>query len=186
MSKISRFAITLVMVVITFNVVVFSYKMMDTHVYKERPKRDHAHAVGPIGTALPQFELADMTGTMRNINEWGNKVLLINFWATWCPPCVREIPSLIEVMHSHADKGFQVIGIAIDNKDDVEDYIEKMGISYPILIGETDAITITKQLGNRFGALPYSILVSRDGIIKVTHQGELKHDDLIEMITPLL
>ncbi|MDH5435272.1 MAG: TlpA family protein disulfide reductase [Gammaproteobacteria bacterium] len=137
------------------------------------------------GSLLPDFQLPDMDGNIQSSTNWKGKVLLVNFWATWCPPCRKEIPAFLDVMSTHGDRGFQVVGIAIDEKNSVQDYIDSMGIEYPVLIGKNDAIEISKQLGNRLGALPYTLITDRTGKVILTHRGELTKEDLLKTISPL-
>ena len=112
-----------------------------------------------IGKSRPDMVMKDLEGEVRNINEWDGKVILVNFWATWCPPCLREIPLLIELQETYSAQGFQVIGIAIDDVDAVNDFADDMGINYPVLPGETEAIDLARQYGNRIDGLPYTAFV---------------------------
>jgi peroxiredoxin len=146
---------------------------------------------GPSGASLigkqrPDFSLSDLHGQRRQIGEWDGKVLVLNFWATWCPPCVREMPNFAEMQAQYAERGLQFIGIAIDDKQMVQDFIDTMGVSYPILIGAADAIEISRRYGNRFGALPYSVIIDRNGKIAYIQKGELLQDVAEKAILPLL
>lgn len=134
----------------------------------------------------PEFTLADLTGTPRSIREWDGQVLLINFWATWCPPCQREIPAFIELQEKYAARGFQIVGIAIDREEPVRDFVDTMGINYPILTGEQDAIEIAQRYGNRLGALPYSVVVDRQGHIVSVQAGELTLEEAEKVLAGLL
>lgn len=134
----------------------------------------------------PEFALSDLDGKSRNIREWDGKVLLINFWATWCPPCQREIPAFIELQEKYTERGLQIVGVAIDERGAVQDFANTMGINYPILAGEQEAIDVAKQYGNRFGALPYSAIVDRQGRIVSIQQGELTQEAVEKIIAPLL
>ena len=134
----------------------------------------------------PEFALKDLEDKVRHAKEWDGKVLLINFWATWCPPCVREIPAFVELHETYKDKGFEIIGIAIDNKQAVIDFIDPMGAEYPILLGEDTGIQLSQAYGNRLGVLPYSIIVDRKGKIISTHRNELTFEMVEKEIKPLL
>jgi len=122
----------------------------------------------------PDFKLPDLEGNMRDVNEWDGKVLVVNFWATWCPPCKREIPVFIELQERYATKGVQFVGIALDETDVVQDLVDTFGIEYPILLGGEAAIAASKAYGNRFGALPFTAVIDRTGHIVSTFRGELK------------
>jgi len=139
-----------------------------------------------IGQKRADFSLPDLQDTQHSIKEWDNKVILLNFWATWCPPCRKEIPAFIELQEQFGKQGFQVIGVAIDEKDAVEDYADGMGVNYPILIGNNTALEVSAAYGNRFGQLPYSLVIDRQGVIQFIGKGELTFADIAEQIKPLL
>jgi len=139
-----------------------------------------------IGTTRPAFELTDTDGNLRNIEEWNGKVLLVNFWATWCPPCKKEMPAFIELQTQYAAQGFQVIGVAIDDMESVSDFVDTLGVNYPALIAEYEGIELSRQYGNDMGALPFSVFVGRDGKITLTHTGELSKKQVEDIILPLL
>lgn len=139
-----------------------------------------------IGSMRPAFELADTEGKLRNIDEWNGKVLLINFWATWCPPCKKEMPAFIELQEQYADKGLQIIGIALDDQESVSDFVDTMGVNYPALVAEYAGIDLSTAYGNQLGALPFSVFVDRDGKVSLTHTGELSKQQTENIILPLL
>ncbi len=126
-----------------------------------------------LGQQRPEFAALDLNGDMRNIKEWEGKLILLNFWATWCPPCKKEIPHFIELQREYGDQGFQIIGIAIDDEDAVRDYVEEVGMNYPSLVVQDEGVLLAKRYGNGIGALPYSVLINRDGEISYTIMGEL-------------
>ena len=138
------------------------------------------------GAARPNFSLPDLDGQVHAISEWDGKVLLVNFWATWCPPCRQEIPDFIEVRRKYADRGFEIVGVAIDDVDSVRDYVDVLEIDYPILWGRTDATAISRQYGNRTGALPYSVLIDRQGRIRFSGAGRLPMHSLEKAVLSLL
>jgi len=139
----------------------------------------------PLGQ-LPLFSLPDLEGHTRFSNEWLGKVLVINFWATWCPPCRREMPEFIELQDSQGSRGLQFVGIAIDSPDPVKEFARSIGVNYPILIGDTDAISLSESLGNRFSGLPFTIIFDRAGKPIYTQAGEIDRRTLEEKIIPLL
>ena len=144
---------------------------------------------GPDGgpaLELPAFAYPDLEGVSRSSEEWLGQVLIINFWATWCPPCLREIPDFIEFQERHGARGLQFVGIAIDSEQDVADYARRVGVNYPILLGETDAIALSQSLGNRFSGLPFSAVFDRKGKLVHTQAGELSRADIEEVAIPLL
>ncbi|HED16374.1 MAG TPA: TlpA family protein disulfide reductase [Gammaproteobacteria bacterium] len=143
-------------------------------------KTDHGSA------RRPDFSLPDVEGVEHPISEWNNKVILLNFWATWCPPCRREIPAFIKLQDQFGKQDFQVIGVAIDQVDLVEAYADNIGVNYPILVGENSAIKVTEAYGNQYGQLPYTVIIDRQGIIHHKKFGEVTYDEAIAFIQPLL
>ncbi|VAW97888.1 hypothetical protein MNBD_GAMMA22-385 [hydrothermal vent metagenome] len=134
----------------------------------------------------PDFTLPDLTNKARSVSEWDGKVMLINFWATWCPPCVREVPTLNKLHRDFKDKGFVVIGIAIDSLDAVQDFVDPLDLQYPILLAEQQGIELSQAYGNRLGILPFSIIVDKQGKIIERHRGEITYEQVESLIKPLL
>jgi len=134
----------------------------------------------------PDFALKDLEDKIHNAKEWDGKVLMINFWATWCPPCRREIPAFIELQDAYQEKGFEIIGIAIDSKQSVIDFVDPMGVNYTMLMGEDEGISLSQAYGNRLGVLPYTVFVDRKGRIISTHRNEMSFKMAEEIIKPLL
>ncbi|MBI4006621.1 MAG: TlpA family protein disulfide reductase [Gammaproteobacteria bacterium] len=139
-----------------------------------------------IGRLRPEFSLPDMNGAMHNVTEWDGKVVAINFWATWCPPCRDEIPEFIKLQEKFADQGLQFIGIALQQARDVREFATTLGINYPILVGEEEVIDVATQYGNYFGALPYTVIINRESHIAFIKPGPLQAADAERVITSLL
>lgn len=139
-----------------------------------------------LSEVLIPFSLPDMEGNKHNLGEWRGQVLVINFWATWCPPCREEIPMFMALYKNYKDKGLRIIGVAIDQRDAVEDYRDTLLINYPLLIGEREVITIMRQYGNYAGVLPYSVIIDRDGKIQNRKLGAYTRAELEPMIKALL
>ncbi|QKT03242.1 TlpA family protein disulfide reductase [Ectothiorhodospiraceae bacterium 2226] len=134
----------------------------------------------------PDFHLPDLSGNMRSADEWDGQVVLVNFWATWCPPCVREIPELVRLQELHHENGLVVLGIAIDEPEAVEAFLADMAVNYPILLGRQGGIALAQEFGNRHGILPYTVVYDRNGRITHTHAGELDLKAAETMVLPLL
>lgn len=130
--------------------------------------------------------LADLEGQARTLDEWRGKVLIVNYWATWCAPCREEIPVFIRLQRKYGDRGLQFIGIAIDRAEAVAAFSREFGMNYPVLIGGADAIEISRRAGNRVGALPFTVILDRSGVIVARELGGLKESRLSELIQPLL
>ncbi len=139
-----------------------------------------------IGVASPDFSFMDVSGQSRNISEWQDKVLVINFWATWCPPCLEEIPHFIALQEKYGAKGLQFLGIAFEGVDDVINFANKLGINYPLLIGKQEVIRLAGKLGNHFGGLPYTVILNRSGDISFIKKGSLPYSEAEQVITSLL
>lgn len=144
------------------------------------------HVVGTIGKDRPAFMLKDIHGQMRNVTEWDQKILVINFWATWCPPCRDEIPELIAIQKEYADQGVQIIGIAADDEISVRNYAKEMNIQYPLMAPGIAAMEIAKRYGNTKGSLPYTAFIDCQGRIAHIHNGELNYAELKRIIDKLL
>jgi thiol-disulfide isomerase/thioredoxin len=126
-----------------------------------------------VPTILPDFSLRDREGQVRSIRSWTGKSMIVNFWATWCAPCRREIPLLKELQQKHGGEGFQVVGVAVDFRDDVLKYAKEIGMDYPILIGEQDGMEAVLKFGLGSMGFPFTVFTDNQGRIVVTHLGEL-------------
>lgn len=124
-------------------------------------------------TELPDFSLQDRDGNLRSIRSWTGKSMIVNFWATWCAPCRREIPLLKAIQQNHGPAGFQVVGVAVDFRDDVLKYAADMSIDYPILIGEEDGLEAVTRFGMGSLGFPFTVFTDDQGRIVATHLGEL-------------
>ncbi|MBK5929105.1 TlpA family protein disulfide reductase [Halochromatium salexigens] len=135
---------------------------------------------------LPEQQLAPFQDQALNSRRWAGKVVVLNFWATWCPPCVREMPLLDEWQQIHGDRGLQVVGIAIDQADAVASFLEDHPVRYPILLGERESIALTRGLGNRIGGLPFTMVFDALGRQVFSYLGELDDALLESEVEPLL
>lgn len=139
-----------------------------------------------IGQNRPSFALPDLKGMVRTPEDWAGSVLVVNFWATWCAPCQKEMPSFNRLQKKYASQGLQFIGIALDEVNQVKHFAMANDIRYPILVGGDTALEVSDSYGNSFGALPYTVFITREGIIKKTFRGEISEDRAEELITMLL
>lgn len=139
-----------------------------------------------IGQYRPAFSLKDQSGELRNINEWDGKVLLLNFWATWCSPCKKEIPVFIALQKQYEEQGLQIIGVALDDEQSVKLYSNSIGINYPVMAADLAAAEISRRYGNRFTALPFSAFIGRNGKIVRIKAGELSRIETEKIILNLL
>jgi thiol-disulfide isomerase/thioredoxin len=135
---------------------------------------------------LMAAELPDVAGNKQRLDQWKGKVVVVNFWATWCAPCREEIPALVSVQERLGGQGLQVVGIAIDQPDKVRPYAQEMRINYPVLIGELEVMDLSRAAGNALGGLPYTVVLNRSGQITRTELGGVTQAKLEEMVRPLL
>ena len=131
---------------------------------------------------MSEFSLKNINGEMISIEEYKGKKTLINFWATWCRPCRKEMPMLNGVYLSENPSEFSVVGIAIDKPEKVTQFVAELGIDFPIMIGQSDAYDIMKELGNEALTLPYTILINDTGEVIWSKNTELKHSDMDEVL----
>ncbi len=140
-----------------------------------------------IGSPVTPFSLLGLDGVREENSQWIGKVQVINFWATWCPPCKREIPILIELQRQYGNVGLQVVGISLDrDEESVRDYADKNSINYPVLVGSGEASDIVEQLGNDMGLLPYTVITDQAGNIAYIKYGEADRETLETEIKKLL
>ncbi len=140
-----------------------------------------------IGDQRPDFILPDLDGRLQGISRWDGKVLLINFWASWCPPCVREIPALQKIYRDYRAQGVEVVGIALDEPQHIRDFLHGEQVTYPLLHGQLDVIQLMGQMGNKYGTLPYTVVVNRAGdIAAIAQSGELDYAQIQALLDPLL
>jgi thiol-disulfide isomerase/thioredoxin len=152
------------------------------------PSRQTGPAVPPPATAasLMQAALPDLAGQSQPLSQWNGRVLVVNFWATWCAPCREEIPALIRVQDKLGPKGLQIVGIAIDQAERVRPYTAQMRINYPVLIGELEAMDLAQQAGNQNGGLPFTVILDRSGKPVRTELGGLNQEKLERLVQPML
>jgi thiol-disulfide isomerase/thioredoxin len=148
--------------------------------------RDATVPTAAAATGLMTARIPDLEGKPRTLDEWRGKVLVVNFWATWCGPCREEIPAFIKVQQQLGTKGLQIVGIAVDQTDKVRPYAAEMKINYPILVGDTDAIDLARQAGNRLGGLPYTVIFDRQGMAIHSQLGGITEQKLQALVLPLL
>lgn len=129
---------------------------------------------------------ADLSGQPRRLVDWRGKALLVNFWATWCAPCREEIPLLDAAQQQFAARGFQVVGIAIDNAANVRQYATSVKMDYPILLADAAAVGLMRSLGNASGGLPFTVLLDRSGRLADRRLGPYSAAELQAAVAVLL
>ena len=142
---------------------------------------DSAVATSLLGLALP-----DADGKEQRIDQWRGKVIVVNFWATWCAPCREEMPEFVRAQKEFGPRGLQFVGIAVDQAEKVRQFETEIGLNYPSLIGGFGAMELSKALGNSVMALPFSVVVDRQGSVVHTQLGILKPAKLDAIVKQLL
>ncbi len=148
---------------------------------KPRPK-----PAAMVGRKRPDFSLPSVDGAPRHIGEWHGKVIALNFWATWCPPCLKEIPEFVHLQEKYADQGLQFIGVALQAAEPVRQFMQEHNMNYPVLFGELEVINIARAYGNDIGALPYTVIIDRSGRIVFVKPGPLSGEVAEAVISALL
>jgi thiol-disulfide isomerase/thioredoxin len=158
---------------------IFSPKTSSTAITMDSLKPGAAEAVA-------QASFYDLQEKVQPLAQWQGKVMVVNFWATWCPPCIAEIPEFIKLQKKYGKQGVQFIGIAIDQKSKVQTFADEVGMNYPVLLGDLAGIDLARRIGNVQGGLPYTVIVERSGKIVTTQLGTLSTEKLEGIIKPLL
>lgn len=153
----------------------------------------HLLRIGRLGGFAPESgesiltsRLAGLDGTPQNLSAYRGRVLIVNYWATWCAPCREEIPLFVRLQQEYAAKSVQFVGIAIDQADKVRAFADEFKINYPLLIGGMDALELSRQAGNKAGVLPFTVVLDRAGRIDVTLVGGISEARMREVLRPLL
>ena len=141
---------------------------------------------GAVAERVYAVRLADVRGAPQPLEQWRGRVLVVNFWATWCAPCREEIPVFVRLQARHGARGLQFVGIAIDQPDKVAEFALESQINYPLLMGGLETMELLRQTGNRAGVLPYTLVIDRGGQVVSREPGGLKEARLEGLIQPLL
>lgn len=129
--------------------------------------------------------MPDTKGQPQAMSQWKGKPLVINFWATWCAPCVDEMPELTELQSDLAQSNVQILGIGIDSPSNIVEFSEKHKISYPLYVAGMSGTELSRQFGNKAGGLPYTVLIDSKGQINKTYLGRLKMAELRQDIAEM-
>jgi thiol-disulfide isomerase/thioredoxin len=146
-------------------------------------------APSPLGkdaSALLGVSLPDLEGREQPLAQWRGKLLVVNFWATWCAPCREEMPQFIKAQSEMGAKGLQFVGIAVDQADNAQKFAKEISLNYPTLVGGMGAMQLSSTLGNDIMALPFTVVVDRQGRIAHTQLGPLKQAQLDALLSRLI
>ncbi|MCC7080538.1 MAG: TlpA family protein disulfide reductase [Burkholderiales bacterium] len=138
------------------------------------------------GAVLLATRLNDPAGVPQPMAQWQGKVLVVNFWATWCPPCLKEIPEFIRLQQRYGPKGVQFVGIAIDDSAQVVAFMAEHAMNYPVLMAKREGLDLARAAGNRVGALPFTVVIDRQGKAAHVELGVLDEHRLAPLLDRLL
>lgn len=154
----------------------------------QQPKQVASPAATQEISAEPVFSASfrDLDDKLQPLQQWRGKVVVLNFWAPWCPPCREEIPDFVKLQDKYGARGLVFIGVALDEKIKVQAFVDEMGVNYPILLGEMEAVDLARKIGNRLGGLPFTVVIDRSGRIVASEVGGLTLARMEKIVSPLL
>ncbi|MBI4757033.1 MAG: TlpA family protein disulfide reductase [Betaproteobacteria bacterium] len=139
----------------------------------------------PAVAVLYATALPDIAGRPQALQQWRDKTLVVNYWATWCLPCREEMPMFSRLHQRYAPRGVQFVGIAADGADEVREFARQTSVSYPLLIGGQDAIKPTRDFGNAPLAVPFTVVLDRAGQVRAAVLGRVREDALVDLLDQL-
>jgi len=152
-------------------------------IYLGNKKYSSTTPADPVSQAFFQLKLSDLNEKPQALSNWQNQFLVVNFWATWCAPCVQEMPELNQLQQEFKTKQVQFLGLAIDSPGNVKEFQQKVSVSYPLLLAGLDGSELSRKMGNQAGGLPFTALINKQGKIVKTYLGRLKIEQLRADIT---
>jgi peroxiredoxin len=135
---------------------------------------------------LMNASFTNINGQQQTLKQWQGKIIVLNFWATWCPPCREEMPELSAMQNQYKQQNLVILGLSVDDLETTKTYMKTAPVSYPILSGDMTAMNLAESLGNNRGILPYTVIVDANGNVVKTFFGRVNQQLLEKTITPLL
>lgn len=140
-------------------------------------------------SAVEEFfsqELRSPKGEVHSTEDWRGKILIVNYWASWCPPCVEEMPELVRSQTKYADKNVLFVGIGVDSPSNIREFLVKTPVNYPIVLGGLEGATWAKNMGNPSSGLPFTVMIDTKGAIIKTKLGKISEDELSSWIDSVI
>lgn len=184
MNKAGQIALVLVVAAVAGTAGVLTRQQLSPKQTNGTTLDDRARSDG--GNRLLKLNLTDLDGHNQPLSQWKGKIVVANFWAPWCPPCRKEIPGFAAASQRLADKGVQFVGLSIDSPQNVAAFQQSMHVPYPLLLGNMDTLKLAASIGNPGEALPFTVIIDRQGKIRHTHLGALSESDLEGKIRSML
>jgi peroxiredoxin len=136
---------------------------------------------------MKPFELPDTSGEKHTLADWKGKVIMLNFWASWCAPCQFEIPRFVSYQKKYADKGLQIVGVGLDESTKLKNVERSLEMNYPsMVISQSDGAALLEKWGNDQQIVPYTVVIDTSGTITYIHRGGMEDEDFTEYVLPLL
>lgn len=154
--------------------------------YYARTSSDSPDTGRDAAQVLLAATLEDLDGKPQPIAQWRGKVLVVNFWATWCPPCLKEIPDFVRLQTRYGPQGVLFVGLAIDDKTKVADFARKFEMNYPVLLAQKEGLNLARDAGNRVGGLPFTVIIDKHGRTAKVELGVLDEQKLAPILDALV
>ncbi|MFZ4498755.1 MAG: TlpA disulfide reductase family protein [Burkholderiales bacterium] len=149
-------------------------------------RKSSVESPDPRAQAIFSARLPDSSGVEHDLARYRGKVVVVNFWASWCAPCIEEMPGFVRLQEKYRDRGLVFVGVAIDDPDAVGPFMQRLGINYPVLTAEAAGYELLKAAGDEKGVMPYTLLIDRTGAVSQTRAGIYRESELDQALAALL
>ncbi|WJF89889.1 TlpA disulfide reductase family protein [Paraburkholderia bonniea] len=138
--------------------------------------------------AVEQLWTAAVTnpdGASQSLSRFKGHAVVVNFWASWCAPCVEEMPELVALHHEYAKKGVQFIGLGVDSEQNVKAFLQKVNVDYPVYVTGFGGAELARAFGNQAGGLPFTVVIDANGVVRSTKLGQIQQKELRQTLDAL-